>query len=174
MDLFGPDQYFGRQVLALARSSNLVRHAACALAARRMGRTACAGGRVGRSQGDRLVVAAMAAMARGRCGCCPDYLWHGAQHYERAVRLLAVAAVADDGGEDAMAVCWAAICILAEHERLGASLAGWAGYLDGLARLLRLRRPGQAACTAVAPSPASQTPFWHSVFQDWETSCMCA
>ncbi|GAB1194255.1 hypothetical protein APSETT444_003499 [Aspergillus pseudonomiae] len=82
MDLFDLGTYFASYVPAKARSNPLLRYAACAYAAKQLGRVKGARPPTGE------FVSTQSLMRRGPDAKNVDWIWHGAKYYEKAIQLL--------------------------------------------------------------------------------------
>ncbi|KAE8362887.1 hypothetical protein BDV27DRAFT_130779 [Aspergillus caelatus] len=82
MDLFDLGTYFASYVPAKARSNPLLRYAACAYAAKQLGRVKGARPPAGE------FASTQSLMRRGPDSKNVDWIWHGAKYYEKAIQLL--------------------------------------------------------------------------------------
>ncbi|KAM0189361.1 hypothetical protein ACHAPI_010127 [Fusarium lateritium] len=156
MDLLYRYEVFSREVLTLAREHQILRYAACALAAKQLGqmRSPISLALCGKTQ-ERIA----AKLARDSFG----FLWHGAKYYEKAIQTL-VKSISPKGnsatqtansqvspavslsegdlmvraeGEDPI-VRLLGTCILIQYEHLSANRNAWSGHLTGFSKLLDL------------------------------------
>ncbi|KAH7024372.1 uncharacterized protein B0I36DRAFT_415604 [Microdochium trichocladiopsis] len=185
MDLFDLDCYYSRQVPVLARSNPLVKYAACALAAKQLGRV---NGRKAVFGGLSHRLASMETWPRSDTSAS-DYMWYGMKYYDKSISLLMQAISDEDGNtggarrddynrryDDETIVAATILCI---YEFLSATTTGWSRHLDGTQSLLRLTnqellfqfqpspRPAAAAPT---PPKALRAAFWNFARQDFLAS----
>lgn len=192
MDLFDLDLYYSRQVPVLARSNSLVKYAACALAAKQLGRVK---GRKTIFGGFSHRLAKMETWSdNGNTSSCPDYLWYGMKYYDKSISLLMETISADENGtgrgtrrddynrryDDQTIVAATLLCV---YEFLSATTTGWSQHLDGTSSLLMVTnqdllfqfqpspRPFGGATT---PPKALRAPFWIFVRQDSLACSECA
>ncbi|KAJ9151856.1 hypothetical protein NKR23_g2583 [Pleurostoma richardsiae] len=193
MDLWAQDHFFSQQVLILARNNALVRYSVCALAAKHMGQMENPTLRVKRVIGQerimktiersgldylwygakyyeravRLLSADISSPANSSSYALPSRTPDVLDNEVSAS--YSPGGSLTDGLEDPTTGRLVAVCILVEYERLSTTLKGWAGHLNGFAKLLHLDRLGQVYLNQLQSS-AMQMLFWHFCFQDWEES----
>lgn len=200
MDLFGSERSFSRQVLSLARSSNLVSHSACAVAAKRLGHM--------RNPNRNFVPSSIQhSITRTLTSSGRDYLWYGAKYYEKAILQLARHLSRTDhasfqlspngvhqpgsGPLSSNSLIWSdetsgaqivAACLLCQYELLSATMTAWRGHLDGLHKILSLidnesafgpHSPLQVFQHVAPPQHIVQwrAAFWYYLLSDTLESC---
>lgn len=195
MDILYRYEVFSREVLSLAREHPLLRYAACAVAARKLGqmRTSLSTVLRGKTQEN------LARLAQGRLG----FGWYGAKYYEMAIQTLRESISQTDVATNQVStplslsqgylmvradredpiVRLLGTCILIQYEQLSANRNAWSGHLTGFSKLLDLIDDG----SLLIPNPVFEAVypftkdvmymkagFWNFVVNDLEESCQYA
>ncbi|KAH8657713.1 hypothetical protein BX600DRAFT_514269 [Xylariales sp. PMI_506] len=180
MDLFDLDCYYSRQVPVLARHNPLVKYAACAFAAKQLGRVH------GRKSVRGGVANRLAGMEVWPQRGTVDYMWFGMKYYDKSISLLmeyisegSHAYHRDDYNRRYDDETIVAATILCNYEFLSATTTGWSRHLDGTQSLLRLTNQEGLFQFEPSPrlSPGTSTPpkalraaFWNFARQDFLAS----
>ena len=201
MDLFDLDHYFGSIVPVQARSCPLLKHAACAYAAKQLGR-------MRRAQANVSGVASSQVRSDVFNDSSPDWEWEGAYHYDRSIALMMEEMNRDQSGSDLYGEpsdtsdglntipalpsgkfmgqlrsdeVVAAAAILCVYEFLSACGAAWSRHLNGTKSLLDitgenvpLEMPFFYSLFPFQPrssSKARRAVFWNFARQDHIAAC---
>ena len=174
MDLFDLGCYFSHHVPVQALSHPLLKHAACAYAAKQLGR---AKGKKAVFGGIAMTQASMELYE----GPNVDWELEGAAHYDRSIILLMEVIHENEYATRSDQVV-AATAILSVYEFISATGAAWSRHLNGTKSLLDIvetsmmpvELPGFAFTMYSPrrqPSTARRATFWNFARQDYLAAC---
>jgi hypothetical protein len=186
MDLFDCGNYFAFHVPVKALSDPLLKYAACAYAAKQLGRVG----------GKKSVVGGICSQ-QAHTELWPDiektdWLWYGTSYYQKAITLLLeildkrqIVATYDDPAKapaDTPDELLAAAAMLCEYEAMDVSGAAWSRHLNGTKTLLDIAEIGMRPSDESHPDPqgtancqlfagARKAIFWNFARQDFAAAC---
>jgi Fungal specific transcription factor domain len=194
MDLFDMGSYFSSLVPIKALTHPLLKHAACACAAKQLGLVK---GLKSRSSGLRVQALRQSELGNGDI----DWLYSGAKHYDEAIGLLRsklqrgvhdsgtmnsnMISSTDSGLESNVDAGWdevlAATAILCVYEFLSATGPAWNGHLSGTKSLLddahghmlSVEEDQWSSISQFTFSRAQRAIFWNFARQDYLSGREC-
>ena len=173
MDLFDLGCYFSHHVPVQALSHPLLKHAACAYAAKQLGR----------AKGKKAVyggVTGLQANMEMYEDLFVDWEWEGAVHYDKSINLLKEV-IQDEHATRSDEVV-AATAILSVYEFISATGAAWSRHLNGTKSLLDIVEDSMMPVELPGfnftmfsprrqPSTARRATFWNFARQDYIAAC---